>query len=65
MRHVKSVSKKAVPARAYVWEWFINVKADFAPGVIMTEGKQNYVNALWNHDGSINPTNVDDLNLFL
>ena len=66
MRHLKNVSKTTVPARATIVGWFVDLKGEtIGPGAIMTQGKQPYVDALWNHEGSINPSNVDDLDLFL
>jgi len=43
MKHVKSVSKQAGPARASILTWPTAIKAVF----------QAYANLLWFHDGSI------------
>ena len=62
MKHVRSVSKKATPAKAFVWEWFVNTKTSpWSEGVISNAGKPAYVNALWNSSDSIDPTDPNDL----
>lgn len=75
MKHVRSVSKKAGPAYAYAWDWFVNVanpKPGPNAGLITTGGKPTvpgdltpgYVDALWNSPDSIDPTDVNDVGLF-
>jgi hypothetical protein len=59
MKHVKSVTKTTAPARASVAEWLVNYKNGFVPGVIITEGKPWYVDALWFSDDSLDPENED------
>jgi len=63
MKHVTNVTKKANPAKAYVWDWFVNVKT-MGSGIIFSGGKPAYVNELWNHDGAITPTDINDVGLF-
>ena len=65
MKHLKSVSKKTGPARAYVWDWFINLKGGIQPGLIMTGGKPWYVDALWQSPDSLDPTDATEDDLFL
>lgn len=64
MKHVKSVTQKSVPALAYPWEWFVNVKNGFTPGVIPSEGKPGYIDNLVNSPDSLDPTDVNDLGQF-
>lgn len=61
MKHVKGVTKTTNPARAYVWDWFINLKGGVGPGIITTGGKPWYVNALWQSNDSIDPNDINDL----
>jgi hypothetical protein len=63
MKHVKKVSKVASPSRAFVWDWFVNIKGGFTPGLINT-AKAGYANALWASDDSLDPEDVYDVGLF-
>lgn len=60
MKHVKKVSKVASPSRAYVWDWFVNIKGGFTPGLI-NNGKAGYINALWGSNDSLDPNDITDV----
>ena len=65
MKHLKTASKKARPASAYVLDWFVNVWNGFPPvaGIITANGKANYANVLWTSTDSLDPTDINDVGL--
>jgi hypothetical protein len=60
MKHMKMVTKKSQPSKAYAWDWFIDLKsaAAIGPGIIVTGGKAPYEAELANSPGSIDPNAV-------
>jgi len=66
MKHVKSVSKKATPSKAFVWEWFVNTKTSpWSAGIIPSKynaaNGTYYSDALWSSSDSIDPTDPADI----
>jgi len=61
MKHVKSVSKKATPSKAFVWEWFVDTKPFPGVGIIQGAGKPACVDALWTSPDSIDPNDPADI----
>jgi len=63
MKHVKSVSKKATPSKAFVWEWFVNTKTSPWSAGIIPSKYTHYSDVLWDSSDSIDPTDPADIPL--
>ena len=68
MKHLKGVTKKSGPARAFVWDRFVNLKTlPPGPGIIFSEAdaKAAYAGLLAGSPDSIDLTDLGDLQALL